>query len=181
MKTIYIPKGETIRYESLATEHLVVHGCLQVTCGITAKTITGYGTVHAGTVNADVIRVDDMDAGSIVCKRLLAKRVQSPEVFASESAAVSCFLSSAYVETGKLTVTEQEKVRIQAIIRKRQYGITLSQMKQFFKKHQHAREIGDKKTMEKIEYYLTDINFHYECGLLISGQYDKLSEVIKNW
>lgn len=96
MKTIYIPKGETIRYESLATEHLVVHGCLQVTCGITAKTITGYGTVHAGTVNADVIRVDDMDAGSIVCKRLLAKRVQSPEVFASESAAVSCFLSSAY-------------------------------------------------------------------------------------
>lgn len=80
MKTIYIPKGETIRYESLATEHLVVHGCLQVTCGITAKTITGYGTVHAGTVNADVIRVDDMDAGSIVCKRLLAKRVQSPEV-----------------------------------------------------------------------------------------------------
>ena len=78
-------------------------------------------------------------------------------------------------------LTEQEKVRIQAIIRKRQYGITLSQMKQFFKKHQHAREIGDKTTMEKIEYYLTDINFHYECGLLISGQYDKLSEVIKNW
>lgn len=107
MKTIYIPKGETIRYESLATEHLVVHGCLQVTCGITAKTITGYGTVHAGTVNADVIRVDDMDAGSIVCKRLLAKRVQSPEVFASESAAVSCFLSSAYVETGKLTVSAE--------------------------------------------------------------------------
>lgn len=54
-------------------------------------------------------------------------------------------------------------------------------MKQFFKKHQHAREIGDKKTMEKIEYYLTDINFHYECGLLISRQYDKLPEVIKNW
>lgn len=108
MKTIYIPKGETIRYESLATEHLVVHGCLQVTCGITAKTITGYGTVHAGTVNADVIRVDDMDAGSIVCKSLLAKRVQSPEVFASESAAVSCFLSTTYVETGKLTVTLSE-------------------------------------------------------------------------
>lgn len=41
-------------------------------------------------------------------KRLLAKRVQSPEVFASESAAVSCFLSAAYVETGKLTVTLSE-------------------------------------------------------------------------
>ena len=52
------------------------------------------------------------------------------------------------------------------------YGITLEQMKQYFIKHQHAREIGDKKMMEKIEYHLTYINFHYECGLLVTGQYD---------
>lgn len=118
MKTIYIPKGESIHYESLATEHLVVHGHLHVDYGIKAKTITGGGTINAGTVDADVIRVDDMDAGSIVCKRLLAKRVQSPEVFASESAAVSCFLSSAYVETGKLTVAlnEIDEVKAQEII-----------------------------------------------------------------
>ena len=73
MKTVYIPKGETVRYESLTTEHLVVHGCLEVTRGIKARTIAGSGTVRAGAVNADVIRVDDMDAGSIVCKRLLAR------------------------------------------------------------------------------------------------------------
>ena len=48
-----------------------------------------------------------------------------------------------------------------------------------FIEHQHAREIGDKKMMEKIEYHLTYINFHYECGLLATGQYDKLPEVIK--
>lgn len=108
MKTVYIPKGETVRYESLTTEHLVVHGCLEVTRGIKARTIAGSGTVRAGAVNADVIRVDDMDAGSIVCKRLLAKRVQSPEVYASESAAVSCFLAASYVEAGKLTVTLSE-------------------------------------------------------------------------
>lgn len=70
-------------------------------------------------------------------------------------------------------LTEQEKARIQTKIRKDGYGITLEQMKQYFKKHQHAREIGDKKTMEKIEYHLTDINFHYECGLLISGQKER--------
>ena len=93
MKTVYIPKGKTVRYESLATEHLVVHGCLQVNCGIKAKTITGHGTINAGTIDADVIRVDDVEAGSVVCKRLLA---------------VSCFLSAAYVETGKLTVTLSE-------------------------------------------------------------------------
>ena len=54
-------------------------------------------------------------------------------------------------------------------------------MKQYFIEHQRARKTGDKKTMEKIDYHLTYINFHYECGLLISGQYDKLSEVIQNW
>ena len=58
---------------------------------------------------------------------------------------------------------------------------TLEQMKQYFIEHQHAREIGDKKMMEKIEYHLTYINLHYECGLLATGQYDKLPEVIKNW
>ena len=114
MKTVYIPKGETVRYESLMTEHLVVHGCLQVSSGIKARTITGQGTISAGSIDADVIRVDDVDAGSIVCKRLLAKRVQSPEVFASESAAVSCFLSAAYVETGRLTVTLSEIDEVKA-------------------------------------------------------------------
>lgn len=76
-------------------------------------------------------------------------------------------------------LTAQEKARILAKIRKDSYGITLEQMKQYFIEHQHAREIGDKKMMEKIEYHLTYINFRYECGLLATGQYDKLPEVIK--
>lgn len=102
MKTVYIPKGETVHYESLVTEHLVVHGHLHVTYGIKAKTVTGKGVINAGTIDADTVCIDDVEAASVICKRLLAKRVQSPEVFASESAAVSCFLSAAYVETGKL-------------------------------------------------------------------------------
>lgn len=108
MKTVYIPKGETVHYESLVTEHLVVHGHLHVTYGIKAKSINGKGVINAGTVEADTVCVDDVEAASVICKRLLAKRVQSPEVFASESAAVSCFLSAAYVETGKLTVAISE-------------------------------------------------------------------------
>lgn len=108
MKTVYIPKGESVHYESLVTEHLVVHGHLHVTYGIKAKTISGKGVINAGTVEADTVRVDDVEAASVICKRLLAKRVQAPEVFASESAAVSCFLSAAYVETGKLTVAISE-------------------------------------------------------------------------
>ena len=104
MKTVYIPKGETVHYESLVTDHLVVNGHLDVTYGVKAKTISGSGVICAGSAEADSIRLDSLEAATVICKRLIAKRVQAPEVFASESAVVSCFLSAAYVETGRLTV-----------------------------------------------------------------------------
>lgn len=118
MKTVYIPKGETVSYETLVTEKLVVKGCLKVTYGIKAKSISGDGVICAGTVEADDIRLDSLEAATVICKRLIAKRVQAPELFASESAVVSCFLSSAYVETGKLTVTisEVDEVKAQEVI-----------------------------------------------------------------
>ena len=108
MKTVYIPKGETVCYDTLETDRLVVKGCLKVTYGIKARTISGGGMITAGTVSADDIRVDDLEAASVTCQRLIAKRVQTPELFAFESAAVSCFLSSAFVATGKLTVALSE-------------------------------------------------------------------------
>ena len=114
MKTVYIPKGETVRYETLATDRLVVKGCLKVTYGIKARTISGGGMITAGTVSADDIRVDDLEAASVTCQRLIAKRVQTPELFAFESAAVSCFLSSAFVATGKLTVALSEIDEVKA-------------------------------------------------------------------
>ena len=114
MKTVYIPKGETVRYETLETDRLVVKGCLKVAYGIKAKTISGGGMITAGTVSADDIRVDDLEAASVTCQRLIAKRVQTPELFASESAAVSCFLSSAFVMTGKLTVALSEIDEVKA-------------------------------------------------------------------
>lgn len=108
MKTIYIPKGETVRYDTLATEHLIVKGCLQVTGDLKAKTISGGGVISAGSVSADRISIGELEAAVVICKRLIAKKVMAPEVFASESAAVSCFLSASYVETGKLTVSISE-------------------------------------------------------------------------
>lgn len=114
MKTVYIPKGETVRYETLETDRLVVKGCLKVAYGIKAKTISGGGMITVGTVSADDIRVDDLEAASVTCQRLIAKRVQTPELFAFESAAVSCFLSSAFVATGKLTVALSEIDEVKA-------------------------------------------------------------------
>ena len=78
-------------------------------------------------------------------------------------------------------LTEQEENRIIAKAARDGYGISLDTVKRYFKQHEQARKAGDEHTMEKIEYHLTYLNFHYECGLLSSGQYDRLPEVIRNW
>lgn len=114
MKTVYIPKGETVSYESLVTDRLVVKGCLKATYGVKARVICGNGVICAGAVEGDDVRIDSVEAASVICKRLLAKRVQAPEVFASDWAVVSCFISSAYVETGRLTVAINEIDEIKA-------------------------------------------------------------------
>jgi len=103
MKSIYIPSGESRSYEYLVTDHLVVDGHLNVVNGVKAKNISGHGVITAGTVYGDTITADEIETTTIVCKRLMAKRISAAEVFASDSAAVSCFLSAAYVETGRLT------------------------------------------------------------------------------
>ena len=104
MKTVYIPKGETVSYENLTTERLVVDGYLKVSCDLKAKTIGGSGFIEASRVSADDVRVDDLESVSVVCRRLIAKRVETSELFASENAAVSCLLSADYVKAGRLFV-----------------------------------------------------------------------------
>ena len=114
MKTIYIPKGETVRYESLYADRIVVDGCLRVEHGLDAKISSGKGIIHAGKVTGNTIRIGTLDACSVMCKRLLAERVDAPEVFASESVTVSCVLSACMVETPKLTVAVCEVEELKA-------------------------------------------------------------------
>ena len=114
MKTVYIPKGETVCYESLETERLVVMGCLKVTYGISSKTISGDGVLFAQTIHADDIRARELDAGSVICNCLMANQVQVQELIAVESAAVSTFLAAQTVKTGRLTVTVSEVDEVEA-------------------------------------------------------------------
>ena len=114
MKTVYIPKGETVCYENLETERLVVMGCLKVTYGISAKTISGNGVLFAQAIYADDIRAREIDAASVICNRLLANQAQVQELIASESAAVSTFLAAQTVKTGRLTVTVSEVDEVEA-------------------------------------------------------------------
>ena len=63
-----------------------------------------------------------------------------------------------------------------ALNRKNHYGISYRELKGLCTRHQTARKNGDSRTMEKIEYRLTDINFHHECGMMHRGKYDALRE-----
>ena len=118
MKSIYIPSGESRCYDYLVTDNLVVDGHLNVVNGVKAKRISGHGIITAGTVYGDVITADEVETTAVVCKRLMAKRVSAAEVFASDSAVVSCFLSAAYVETGRLTtaLSEIDEVKADEVI-----------------------------------------------------------------
>ena len=114
MKTVYIPKGETVSYENLTTENLVVDGCLKVAGDLKARNISGSGFIEAGKASADDIRTDDLETVSVMCRRLIAKRVETSELFASESAAVSCLLSADFVKAGRLAVSLSDIDEIQA-------------------------------------------------------------------
>ena len=101
MKIVYIPRGETMSYDNLTTECLVVEGCLKVTYDLRAKKIIGSGSVTASSISADDIRADELSSVRVSCRRLIAKRVETSELFASESAAVSCLLSADYVQASQ--------------------------------------------------------------------------------
>lgn len=114
MKTMYIPKGQTVAYDVLETERLVVNGCLKVAHGLKAQAISGSGVILAGTISADDACVREIEAASVYCLRLSAKRVQAAEVFASESAAVSCYLCADYVAADRLTAALHDVGKIDA-------------------------------------------------------------------
>lgn len=104
MKKLYIPKGETRRYESVESGNIVVEGCLKVDGTVKARHISGHGVIEAGALSAHTVTAMDVEAAHIVAETLTAERVCAVEVHISGAAAVSCRLEAQLVEAGKLTV-----------------------------------------------------------------------------
>lgn len=72
MKTIYIPEGQSVSYENLTIDRLVVDGYVHVSGELTVKHVSGHGTLSAGDISANSIRVDELEAGVVYCNRLAA-------------------------------------------------------------------------------------------------------------
>ena len=78
-------------------------------------------------------------------------------------------------------LSEEEKERERELNSKKQYGLTYNQMLALTRKHKAARMAEDYRTMARIEYRLTGINFHWQCGKLWRGDYDEVIRVIKDY
>lgn len=76
-------------------------------------------------------------------------------------------------------LTSEEKDKIKELNSKNSYGLSKNQLVSLIRKHKKARAEEDTKTMESIEYRLTDINFHSECGLIMRGDYKEANKVAK--
>ncbi len=114
MKNLYIPKGKTLRYESLVCQNIVNDGALIVENRIQARHISGKGVVNAGAISCRSLTASDIDAAYITTGKLAAECVCASEVKVSGAAVVSCCLEAAYVETPKLTVALSHVGEMQA-------------------------------------------------------------------
>lgn len=78
-------------------------------------------------------------------------------------------------------LTNKEMDQIYKQMKQDNFGMYRSQMLDYIDQYRYAKETGDKKTIEKIEYHLDYINYRYELGFLMTGKYDELKEIVENW
>lgn len=109
MKKVFIPAGQTVSYNTLNTDSVIVHGILCVSGKLIAKEIIGRGNVEADEIICDNLCVscataNDMTARKIIAEKLFVQR----ECRASVQIAVRDYFSAEYVSTGTLTVSLSE-------------------------------------------------------------------------
>lgn len=105
------------------------------------------------------------------------EKSQSIQVAASESMndAQSETLPTTRPEVG---LKEEDKDKMRKLNRKNDYCMPYSDLLTLCLNHEKAFAKKDFYTCQLIEYRLTDINFHSECGMLFTGQYDTLKQQI---
>ncbi|MDR1130860.1 MAG: hypothetical protein LBL15_00380 [Oscillospiraceae bacterium] len=107
-KTLYIPKGQELRFENVSCERLIVAGSLIVDNAIKAKYVCGEGFINANYISARTVTADVIDAGTIITDKLMAGRVTAVEIRAVQSMAVSSYIRAGYVKSAKATFADAE-------------------------------------------------------------------------
>lgn len=75
MKKVFIPKGETVTYDSLNTVNIVVRGTLIVKGKLTAHSIQGGGRVEAEEIQCATIEVGTVQAEIVTAQKIVGKKL----------------------------------------------------------------------------------------------------------
>lgn len=103
MKKLFVPRGESVAYQSIHTDELVVKGYLEVDDDIRARHISGDGIIVAGSISADTLVMDEVEAGVVTADKIVAHRMTAPEC-RGKVILVTGYLGAERVKAGKLTV-----------------------------------------------------------------------------
>ena len=69
--------------------------------------------------------------------------------------------------------------KMNALNYKNGWAFSLAELERLGTMHKKAREEGNIRRMEMIEYRLEDCNFHTECALLSDGDYEGYAKTCK--
>jgi hypothetical protein len=76
-------------------------------------------------------------------------------------------------------LTAAEKAEIDKMNADSHYGISYETLEELILEHHSARLHSQYREMARIEYRLTDINYHIVCQLLATGKYDEALQRVK--
>ena len=76
-------------------------------------------------------------------------------------------------------LTEKEIRKIKEINLKRRWTLSPAMVKAISDRHRNARLHADQHTMELAEYWLSEVNYHEEQGLLMEGKYEELERLLQ--
>lgn len=105
MKKVYVPKGETVQFNELSTETVIVNGHLKVLGKLTAKRIQGKGTVEAIHVVSDTIAVDTLTVGHVTAQKIAVKKLLLASDCRAHEIVVTDFIEANHVQAHKLSMT----------------------------------------------------------------------------
>lgn len=103
MKKLFVPRGESVAYQSIHTDKLVVKGYLEVDDDVRARHISGNGIIVAGSISADTLFMDEVEAGVVTADKIVAHRMTAPDC-RGKVIMVTGYLGAERVKAGKLTV-----------------------------------------------------------------------------
>lgn len=90
-------------------------------------------------------------------------------------------LTQDQIHPGYEAMTFADAKAMNTLNAKNGYGISYHALRRLCYEHKKARERNDIRTMERIEYRLTDINFHSDCCRLARGEYEEELKAIKEF